>query len=298
MVTGRRNLQEHGLMGLALVLPAMLVLVAVVLYPLARGIYMSFHNVTFLNLAQGNHLFVGFQNYLAVFAKPAFWTAVKNSAVWTVANLVLQMALGLGFALLLNQPLRGRGMFRSIALIPWIVPSVVAVLTWRWMYDSGNGILNHWLMRLGVLDAPVNWLGSVNTVLWSIIAESVWKGTPFVMVLLLAGLQSIQAELYEAAQVDGARNWHILGLIILPLLKRHLAIAAILTVVYTLNNFNAIWLMTQGGPLHASEILVTYAYKTAFQDFNLGQASAIAVIIFIFLSLVATLYISVVERGE
>src|SRR5690554_940487 len=116
MVTGRRSLEDQRTMGLALVLPAMLVLVAVVLYPLARGIYMSFHNVTFLNLAQGHHLFVGLQNYAAVFAKPAFWTAVKNSAVWTVANLVLQMVLGLGFALLLNQSLRGRGIFRSIAL--------------------------------------------------------------------------------------------------------------------------------------------------------------------------------------
>lgn len=285
-------------LGYALTLPAIIVIFLVVLYPMGRGIQMSFQDLTLFNLTKDHHEVVGLKNYLAVFVNPDFWKVVKNTAVWTIVNTVLQVVLGLATALLLNQKLRGQGFFRSISLIPWIVPSVVAVLTWRWMYDSGNGIFGYWLIKLGLANDYINWLGNIGTVLGSIIAESVWKGTPFVLINFLAGLQAIPNELYEAASMDGANNWQLLWRVIIPVLKRTIAVGTILTVVFTLNNFNAVWLMTQGGPLHASEILLTYAYKTAFQDFNLGQASAISVVMFLFLSVMSTIYIMLVERGE
>jgi ABC-type sugar transport system permease subunit len=265
---------------------------------MGRGVQMSFQNITLFNLAKEHHDLVGLKNYLAVFVNPDFWKVVKNTAVWTIVNTGFQVALGLGTALLLNQKLRGQGLFRSIALIPWIIPSVVAVLTWRWMYDSGNGIFGYWLIKLGLAQEYVNWLGNIGSVLGSIIAESIWKGTPFVLIMFLSGLQAIPNEMYEAASMDGANNWQLLWRIIIPVLKRTIAVGTILTVVFTLNNFNAVWLMTQGGPLHASEILLTYAYKTAFQEFNLGQASAISVVMFLFLSVMSTIYISLVERGD
>lgn len=292
------NTWRRWAFGYALVLPAVAIVVLVVLYPMVRGITMSFQNITFFNLARESHAFVGLANYLAIFKNPDFWKVLKNTAIWTVVNLVAQIVLGLGLALLLNQRLRGQGFFRSVSLIPWIVPSVVAVLTWRWMYDSGNGILGYWLIRLGLAETYINWLGNMSTVLWAIIAESVWKGTPFVLIMLLSALQAIPNELYEAAAVDGANNWRVLWNIIIPMLKRTIAVATILTTVFTLNNFNAVWLMTQGGPLHASEIMLTYAYKVAFQDFNLGQASSISVVMFLLLSVLSTVYISLVERGE
>ncbi|MGE5675726.1 MAG: carbohydrate ABC transporter permease [Mycobacterium leprae] len=284
--------------GYALTLPAIVVIFLVILYPMARGIQMSFQNITLFNLSRDTHAFVGFKNYVGVFANPDFWRVIKNTAVWTVVNTVVQIALGLGAALLLNQKLKGQGIFRAVALIPWIVPSVVAVLTWRWMYDSGNGIFGYWLIKLGLAHEYVNWLGNISTALGSVIVQSIWKGTPFVLIMFLSGLQAIPNELYEAAAMDGANNWHILWRVIVPVLKRTIAVATILTVVFTLNNFNSVWLMTQGGPLHSSEILLTYAYKVAFQDFNLGQASAISVVMFVFLAVISTIYIGLVERGE
>ncbi|MHB0885220.1 MAG: carbohydrate ABC transporter permease [Bacillota bacterium] len=270
----------------------------VIVYPLARGVQMSLLRISFLNLGLSHHAFAGVANYVAVFRDPAFWVALKNTAVWTVVNLVAQLALGLAFALLLNQKLRGQGFFRSVALIPWIVPSVVAVLTWRWMYDSANGLFNWSLLRLGLIHQPVNWLGNMSSVLWAIIAESVWKGTPFVLLLFLSALQAIPEETYEAARMDGAGNLQTLVYVVLPMIKRTLAIATILTATFTINNFNAIWLMTQGGPLHASETVLTYAYKVAFKDFNLGNAAAVSVMLFMLLSVISTFYIGLVERGE
>ncbi|HEY8347360.1 MAG TPA: sugar ABC transporter permease [Symbiobacteriaceae bacterium] len=282
--------------GYALVLPALLVIFAVVLYPMVQGIRMSFQNVTLLNMSRPDHAFVGLQNYISVFRNPDFWVAVRNTGVWTIANLVAQIVLGLAFALLLNQRLRLQGLFRSISLIPWIVPSVVAVLTWRWMYDANNGVINIWLSRLGIIDRFIHWLGNMKTALWAVIIESIWKGTPFVLIMFLSALQGIPAQVYEAAAIDGCNNLQMLTRIIIPMLRRTIAIATTLTLVYTLNNFNAVWLMTQGGPLHASEIMLTYAYKVAFRDFNLGNAAAISVLMFLLLAIISSFYIGMVER--
>jgi multiple sugar transport system permease protein len=211
---------------------------------------------------------------------------------------IAQIALGLGLAVLLNERLKARGLYRSIALIPYIVPSVAAALIWRWMYDGSAGIFNSMLYRLGIIDAYKPWLGEVSTALPAVVIESVWKGTPFVMILLLAGLQTISPEYYEAAAIDGASAWNRFVDITLPLLKPSLAVAMVLTTVYTVNNFNAIWLMTQGGPLGTTEILFTWAYKLAFDRFDFGMAATVSVVLFGILAIFAAIYIFLVEREE
>ncbi len=267
---------------MVLIAPALLVLLGVIGYPLVRAFIMSLH-LNILIRPQLGQPFVGFDNYLKVLQSPYFLNSLWQTFVWTSVNLAGQMLLGLLIALLLNMTFPGRAFARGVMLIPWVVPSVVAVLTWRWMYDGQFGIINSWLMQLGIIERGVAWLGNTNTAMGAVLIESIWKGTPFVLVMLLAGLQAIPAELIDSAKVDGANSWQRFRFVTIPFLKPTLVIAATLTTIFTFNNFNSIWLMTEGGPLRATETLTILTYKTAFQGFNMGEATAIGVITFVIL---------------
>ncbi len=281
-----------------LVLPAVVLVVGVVVYPLVSGIWYAFHDVTLRTLNRGTVTFEGLGNFRDVFADPVFFLAARNTVVWVALNVVAQLGLGLALALLLNRPRPGIGVFRSGILIPWVVPSVAAVLTWRWMYEPSVGIVNEMLLRLGVIDKYHPWLGDTDTALLAVTVESIWKGTPFVMLLLLAALQMVPRSVLEAADVDGASGWRKLWYIVLPQIRVSFAIAAVLTFILTVNNFNAIWLMTEGGPLNSSEILFTLAYKYGFQAFDMGKASAVATLIFVGLALATTLYLFLIQSRE
>ncbi|MDO9526525.1 MAG: sugar ABC transporter permease, partial [Gemmobacter sp.] len=236
-----------------MVLPAIIVVVGVVLYPVVTGIMYAFYDVTLRTLNRDMVTFVGLRNFERVFADPVFYLAFWNTTIWVALNVVAQLSLGLALALLLNTPRRGIGLFRSGILVPWVIPSVVAVLTWRWMYDPSVGIVNELLVRMGWIDSYHAWLGDTNTALLAVAVESIWKGTPFVMLLLLAALQLVPRSILEAASMDGASGWRQLWYVILPQIRVSFAIAAVLTFILTVNNFNAIWLMTEGGPLNSSE---------------------------------------------
>ena len=268
--------------GYLLIAPAFVVLFGVIGYPLIRAFIMSLHKIILTDPAAGQP-FVGLSNYVTSISNPLFAGAVWRSAVWTGVNLVVQMLLGLIVALVLNEPFPWRSLARGITLIPWVTPSVVAVLTWRWMYDAEFGVINAALVSLRIVSQPIVWLGNTHTALWAIIVESIWKGTPFVAILLLAALQAVPTELYDVAKVDGANAWGRLRHITLPLITPTLIIAATLTTIFTFNNFNAIWLMTQGGPLHASETLTILVYNQAFVAYDLGQATATGMITFLIL---------------
>ena len=287
---------RERLFGYGLLLPTLAVLALVILYPLAEGFRISLMRMRLTSTAAPR--FTGFENYIDLFQDEKFWFTLRTTVIWTAANVVAQIVLGLALALLLNERLKARGLYRSLALIPYIVPSVAAALIWRWMYDGSSGIFNAILFRLGLIEQYRPWLGEVSTALPAVIIESVWKGTPFVMILLLAGLQTIAPEYYEAAGIDGASAWQRFRDITLPLLSPALAVATVLTTVYTVNNFNAIWLMTQGGPLGSTEILFTWAYKMAFERFDFGMAATISVVLFGILAIFASIYIFLVERGE
>lgn len=287
---------RERLTGYALLLPTLAVLVLVIVYPVLDGIRISLMRMKITSTAEPRY--VGVDNYVDLFGDDKFWSTLRTTAVWTVSNVVAQLVLGLALAVLLNEQLKARGLYRSIALIPYIVPSVAAALIWRWMYDGSAGIINAILLRIGVIDSYQQWLGEISTAMPAVIIESVWKGTPFVMILLLAGLQTIPPEYYEAAAIDGASAWQRFLHITLPLLSPSLAVATILTTVYTVNNFNAIWLMTQGGPLGSTEILFTWAYKLAFDRFDFGMAATVSVVLFGILAIFAAIYILLVEREE
>jgi multiple sugar transport system permease protein len=293
LIPGRH---DSPLLGYLLLAPAVIVILLVVGYPVVDAIRLSFYHSVLIEPGQR---FTGFANYSAVFHDPAFWQAARNTVVWTVSNLVLQMVIGTALALLLNEKLRARGLYRSVFLIPWIVPSVVAALIWRYMYDVNTGVINALLQKLGIIHGYQDWLGQGSTAMPAVIAESVWKGTPFVMLLVLAALQAVPPDLYDAAAVDGATSWERFRYVVIPQIRPTLGLAAALTIVYTINNFNAIWLMTGGGPLHDTDILFTYAYKLAFlNNLDFGLAAAASVVIFGVIAVFAGLCIFLVNRAE
>lgn len=285
----RRPMLGRNVAGYVLVAPAFIAIFAVLVYPLIHAFLLSLRRVVLTQPAAGRP-FVGLANYKTVLTTPYFWNAVENTLVWTLTNLVIQMALGLVLALLLNEAFRGRALARAALLVPWVIPSVVAMLNWRWMYDAQFGVINALLVQFGFIAKGVAWLGNTNTAMPAVIVASIWKGTPFVMIMLLAALQAIPRELYDASRVDGAGAWGALRYVTLPLIMPTLIIAATLTTIYTFNNFNGIWLMTEGGPLRATETLTILVYTAGFREFDLGRASAIGVITFVMLLLFVAIF--------
>lgn len=260
-----------------------------ILFPLARGVMMSFTEVDLAH--QGSMTFVGLDQFLKLPGDPVFWRALGNTAKWTVGVVVFQYLFGLGIALLLNEPIPLRGLFRGLILVPWVVPSVVAALCWRWIYAGEYGILNHMLQQVGVISKPLQWLATPDLAMPAVIAVGIWKWVPFMAVVLLAGLQSIPKELYEAAEVDGAsvvqRFWHIT----MPHLRNLSLITTLLSFIWTFNHFDIVYVMTKGGPANATHLLSTYSYLSAFAYFDIGYAAAMAVVMLVALTALAVPYL-------
>ena len=287
-------------LGYILIAPALLCVLMMSVYPLVSGIVMSFQNNNMLTASSGTiGKFVALRNYIRLFNRDdMFFKSLANTGIWVFFNFIFQMILGTTAAVLLNSEFKIRPLYRTMVLIPWVVPSVVAALNWRWMYDSKNGIINIILQKMGIIDTGITWLGEISTAMPAVIVESIWKGTPFVMLLVLAGLQTIPKDMDEAAYIDGAGRFRTLIHITLPYIKDSILIAGILTIIHTINNFNAIWLMTAGGPLGSTEILFTYAYRKAFMQYDFGVSAAISSIIFSIVAVLTLIYIRVMKWGK
>lgn len=285
--------------GYLLVIPTTLTIFCISIYPMLYGLLIAFQNYS---LTKSNSpdfkQFVWLGNFIEVFKQPEFMQSLGNTAIWTITNVVIQVVLAVVISLLLNDKLHCRGLFRTAALVPWAIPSVIAALTFKFLYDTKVGVFNLILTSLGTIQENISWLGNLNTARWAVIIESIWKGTPFVMIFVLAALQTVPTEMYESARVDGAGRLKTFFRITLPVIKEPLAIATILTTIGTINNFNAVWLMTQGGPLGTTEIMFTYAYKKAFAAYDFGEAAAISVMMFGLIALLTFLYTKLIEEKE
>lgn len=288
---------KHNWRGYLLVVPACVAIFCVSIYPMIYGICIAFQNYTLTRAnAADFRSFIWFKNFVSLLKQSDYLQACRNTLFWTLTNVVIQVVLAVLIALALNRDMKGRGFFRTIALIPWAVPSVIAALTFRFLYDSNVGIVNAVLQKLGILKNGISWLGNLETARWAVVIESIWKGTPFVMIFVLAALQCVPRELYESAHVDGAGPVKMFFTITLPMIKETLGIATILTTIGTINNFNAVWLMTQGGPLGSTEIMFTYAYRKAFSAHNFGEAAAISVVMFVIIALCTFVYTRLIEE--
>jgi ABC-type sugar transport system permease subunit len=276
-------------------------ILVVALFPLGWTLWESLH-VHDLRMPWRGQPFVGLDNYREALGDPRFWEALGHTFGFTAASVTLEMTLGLVLALALNQAYRGRGLVRAAVLVPWAIPTVVAALLWRFMFESEAGIVNAVLLDVGAIDKPFVWFTSAWAAWVPVVLGDVWKTTPFVALLLLAGLQNIDQELYEAARIDGAGAWQRFVHVTLPLLRPPLLVALIFRTLDAFRVFDLIFVLTRGGPGTATEPIALYAFSTLLENLRFGYGSALSVIIFGVTFGLALLYIrllgSDLVRGE
>jgi ABC-type sugar transport system permease subunit len=285
-----RGPAESARLGWLFVAPALATVVLVALFPLAWTVWESLHQHD-LRMPWLGRPFVGLRNYAEILGDGRFWGALAHTAFFATASIALELVLGLFLALALNGSFRGRGAVRAAVLVPWALPTVVAALLWRFMFDSQAGIANAALIRVGLLDHPVVWFVQAATAWVPVILADVWKTTPFVALLLLAGLQNIDRSLYEAAATDGAGAWWQFRHITLPLLMPAILVALIFRTLDAFRVFDLIYVLTGGGPGTSTEPVALYAFGTLLQNLEFGYGSALSVVIFLITLALALLYI-------
>jgi multiple sugar transport system permease protein len=288
--------RRHAWLGVMLIAPTVLIFCAVVVYPLVSALYLSLFRIFTPTLSGG---FVGFANYAELAGSPEFWRSLWNNLVWTACTLVLQVVLGVAAALMLNQAMFMRSLARSLILFPYFVSTVVAVLVWRWLFNDLYGILNHMMMWAGLLSMPLDWLGSMPNAMVSVVLVGAWKYFPFVVIAVLARLQTIPEQLYEAATIDGAGAWGRFWDVTLPQLKDVLVVVVLLRAIWDFKEFDLIYLLTGGGPIISTQTLPLMVYKEAFGMNEMGRASAVAVAMMLVMLVFMVVYFRVLRaRGE
>lgn len=291
-VSSRRNKWTVGALPYVMLLPSILIIGVIILYPFVTGVVYSLREGSLIRL-EG---FVGLQNYIDLLSMSDFHHALEFSAIFAIIAVVASYTIGLGLALLLNIEMPGRGFFRVALLLPWIIPSIVSVASWRWMIADQNGIVNQVLDVFGV--GPIYFLSSEGWAMFSVILIKVWRSFPFMMVSCLAALQSIDQSIYEAAKIDGASRWQTFRDITFPQIKGISVVMWILMTIWSVNDFETPWLLTQGGPSNATENLIVLAYKYTFTRSDVGIGSAIAVVSMVILMTLALLMLRRQEAEE
>ncbi|HEU4649138.1 MAG TPA: sugar ABC transporter permease [Gemmatimonadales bacterium] len=287
--TVRGREQQEARLAWWLVLPAVGTIVLIALFPLAWTVWESVH-LHDLRMPWLGRPFVGLDQYVEAFHDPRFWGALGHTVFFAGVSVGLELLFGLVLALGLNQAYRGRGLVRAAVLVPWAIPTVVAGLLWRFMFE-GQGIVNGVLGQLGVLREPLVWFIHAGTAWVPVILADVWKTTPFVALLLLAGLQNIDASLYEAARIDGASAWRQFRYVTLPLLKPAILVALIFRTLDAFRVFDLIYALTGGGPGTSTEPIALYTFNALLQNLRFGYGSALSVIVFAITFALALIYI-------
>ena len=280
--------RRYARLGMMLIAPTVLVFCAVIVYPLISAIYLSLFKIYTPTLQGG---WVGFDNYRELLVRGEFWSSLLNNLIWTVGTLSLQIVFGVGMALVLHQNIWFRSLARSLILFPYFISTVVAVLVWKWLFNDLYGILNHLMMGAGLIDMPVDYLGSMPNAMVSVILVGAWKYFPFVVIAVLARLQSIPEQLYEAAKIDGAGPVARFFDVTLPQLRDVLVVIVMLRAIWDFKEFDLIFLLTGGGPVTSTQTLPLMVYKEAFKMNQMGMASAYAVVMMAIMLVFMIVYI-------
>lgn len=281
--------QREKRTGWLLILPALLILSLVFIYPIGRAIIASFFTQ---NLGtELEPVFSGLSNYQRMLGDGRFWQSLTQTSIFTVISITLELILGMIFALVLNKSFFGRGLARTIALIPWALPTAVMGLAWAWIFNDQYGVVNDILLRLGIIQEGITWLGEPTRAMFSLIVADVWKTTPFIALILLAGLQSIPQDLYEAHTMDGATPWQSFTQITLPLLAPQILISLLFRFAQSFGVFDLIQVMTGGGPAGKTEMVAIYIYSTVRRYLDFGYGAALVTVTF-FLLIIAVAIVS------
>jgi multiple sugar transport system permease protein len=286
----RRSLaRDEAFFGYVLLLPAAILIVVLVGVPFLNALWLSFHRKL---LGAQDAPWIGLQNYLTLLSDATFWQAVRNTFVFTVGSIGAKVVIGLIIALVLNEAIPLRGLWRSITMLPYAMPTLVSVLVWKWMYNDVAGVFNY------LVGHQVLWLGDPNIAMPAVIAVNVWRGFPFFVITFLAGLQTVPQELYDAAKVDGAGVWARFRHVSFPGILPIVAVTTLFSAILTFNDFSIIWILTQGGPGNATNVLATLTYKIAIPGLELGKGVAVSVLMLPILVLLILLLTRFVSRRE
>lgn len=286
-------LRTNKLTPYLFLLPGCVILGAFIFYPMLQAIWLSFTDYNMVSDPE----FVKFDNYEKLFQDELFWKTLKNTFIYLIGVVPALVIIPIFLAVLVNQKLKGIGFFRSAYYIPVVTSLVVAGIAWDWVYKE-NGLLNYVLDLLGIIAEPIPWLTSTDTAIFAVMVVTVWKGLGYYMIIYLAGLQSIPTSLYEAAQIDGANWWQQHTRITIPMLMPFVLIVTIMSSIAAMKVFEEIYIMTGGGPLHASETLVFYIYKEAFDRLNMGYASAAGVVLFVLTLIFSLINLKVMGKDK
>ena len=265
--------QSRGFLSFWFMLPAAAVLLLFLAYPLMLGVWLGFTDARIGSDGE----WIGLENYWWLFDDPVFWLSVYNTFLYTVVASIIKFGLGLWLALILNHHLPFKAILRAIVLLPWIVPTVLSAIAFWWIYDAQFSIISWTLIKLGIIDEYINFLGDPNAARASVIAANIWRGIPFVAITLLAGLQTIPQSLYEAALIDGASPWQRFRYVTFPMLTPIIAVVMTFSVLFTFTDFQLIYVLTRGGPLNATHLMATLSFQRAIPGGYLGEGAAIAV---------------------
>jgi len=289
-----RLLEDERRLAMALLLPTVVLLGMFIAYPFVKGVELS---VTDAKVGVPGQ-FVGLQNFEQVWNDGIFRVAVWNTCVYTAVTTVFKLALGLWLALLLNNNFKGKAFTRAFILLPFIIPTVLSTLAWKWMFDPTFSVINWLLFRVGIIHSRINWLGEPTLAMVSVIIVNVWRGVPFYAISLLAGLQTISPELHEAAAIDGARAWQRFRHVTWPLLLPVTLVIVLFSVIQTFADFQLVYVLTGGGPANATQLFATYAYQIGIGTGLLSQGATISLAVFPVLLIVVIVQLLYIRRVE
>ncbi|UQZ82994.1 Trehalose transport system permease protein SugA [Paenibacillus konkukensis] len=288
--------RKKALWGCVFVAPAIILILLVAVYPLVQTVKLSFYEYSLL--AVQDQKFIGLKNYDTLVHDTRFWNSLLNTCLFSLASVFCELVLGLILALIMNLPFRYIGVVRAAALVPWAIPSVVSATMWLWLYNDQWGFINIFLEKIGVISQFHAWLSNTDSALGAVIISDVWKTTPFMALLILAGLQMIPKDMYESAFVDGASRFRQFMAVTLPMIKPTILVAVLFRTLDSFRVFDLIYVMTMGGPGNATEVTSLYAYKTLFKNLDFGYGSTIAVSILIVIALISSVYIWTLSEKE
>jgi multiple sugar transport system permease protein len=292
----RRFTLSDRQVGILFMLPFIVTAALFMVWPVVEAVRMAFY--AYNPLRPDDIYWVGLENFERIFDDPLFWDSFRQALIWTGWSILFQTVLGVALALLLNLTLPGMAIYRGLLLFPYIVPTVVIALNWRWIFNSEIGIVNHALLSMGLISENIAWLSTPDMAMLSAILLNVWKYTPFVVICVLARLQTIPTELYDAAKVDGAGAWRRFMDITLPMLKEVLVVVIVFRTIWTFNKFEEIYLLTRGGPGTSTFNLAVYAFEEGMANLRLGVAAATGVVMIGLLLVGTIIYVRVSGFGR
>jgi multiple sugar transport system permease protein len=288
--TFREWITGEAAFGYLLVIPLLLWLGITLVYPFFSAVWLSLTDAGVIGAPAD---FIGLDNYLRMLGDPEFWSSLRKTAVWAIGNGVLQTVLGFTTALILNRQFRGRNLMRTWVILPWIIPTVVIVVIWRWLLSGSFGVVNYVLMQLGFTESMISFFGDPNLAMFTVMLINSWRWFPFITLIILAGLQRIPRSEVEASLVDGASTLAQFRNITFPYIKPILVLMGLLGILWSANVFDIIWLGTQGGPGTTTETLALLIYDVGFKRLAMGRGSAIAVLFFVIMLLFSIVYVVV-----